>query len=63
MLWLEQGSSKGGSSPYYMTHSYPPGQPGGGGSQTLPRGTPVIRAYSPATKQVSQAGKKSLIIY
>nr|CAD7258971.1 unnamed protein product [Timema shepardi] len=44
-------SSKSGSSgvppqPYYMTHSYPPGGPGA--SATLPRGGPLLRAYSPA---------------
>nr|CAD7195896.1 unnamed protein product [Timema douglasi] len=46
-----QSSSKSGSSgvppqPYYMTHSYPPGGPGA--SATLPRGGPLLRAYSPA---------------
>ncbi|XP_067006011.2 coiled-coil domain-containing protein AGAP005037 isoform X4 [Anabrus simplex] len=35
--------------PYYMTHSYPPGgsQPSGAPA-TLPRGGPLLRAYSPA---------------
>ncbi|XP_059489387.1 coiled-coil domain-containing protein AGAP005037 isoform X21 [Neocloeon triangulifer] len=48
--------SKGSSSAYYLQHSFPPGQQGAGGSATLPRGAPpVIRAYSPATKPVSQA--------
>ncbi|XP_065349125.1 coiled-coil domain-containing protein AGAP005037 isoform X22 [Cloeon dipterum] len=46
--------SKGNNSTYYLQHSYPPGQPGAGGSATLPR-PPGIRAYSPATKPVTQA--------
>ncbi|XP_046396543.1 coiled-coil domain-containing protein AGAP005037 isoform X6 [Ischnura elegans] len=60
-----KGSKSGPTapSPYYMTHSYPPGsQPGGqpgvvvppGGpasSATLPRG-PLLRAYSPATERI-----------
>ncbi|CAB3372734.1 Hypothetical predicted protein [Cloeon dipterum] len=46
--------SKGNNSTYYLQHSYPPGQPGAGGSATLPR-PPGIRSYSPATKPVTQA--------
>jgi hypothetical protein len=54
---FQQASSKSGSSgggppqaPYYMTHSYPPGGTQGapGASATLPRGGPLLRAYSPA---------------
>ena len=55
-LSVTQTSSKSGSSgvppqaPYYMTHSYPPGGGTGapGASATLPRGGPLLRAYSPA---------------
>ncbi|XP_069692047.1 coiled-coil domain-containing protein AGAP005037 isoform X5 [Periplaneta americana] len=52
-----KASSKSGSgggvpqqAPYYMTHSYPPGGSQGapGASATLPRGGPLLRAYSPA---------------
>ncbi|GLH13575.1 Uncharacterized protein GBIM_18116 [Gryllus bimaculatus] len=47
-------SSKGGGGsmgqqPYYMTHSYPPGGASQGSAPaTLPRGGPLLRAYSPA---------------
>lgn len=56
-----QGNNKGSSSAYYLQQSYPPGQQGSGGSATLPRGAGVIRAYSPANKPVSQAGKNSAL--
>jgi len=49
--------NKGSGSAYYLQQSYPPGQQGSGGSATLPRGSGAIRAYSPANKPVSQAGK------
>ncbi|XP_034236392.1 coiled-coil domain-containing protein AGAP005037 isoform X11 [Thrips palmi] len=41
--------------PYYMTHSFPPGGPPGAGpgaSATLPRGGSMLRAYSPAPKNI-----------
>lgn len=49
--------------PYYMTHSFPPGTgpPGGpgvpGSSATLPRGGSMMRAYSPAPKNIPPSGK------
>lgn len=45
-----------------MTHSYPPGGTQGapGASATLPRGGPLLRAYSPAVAPVPADRIKSL---
>ncbi|KAL0277337.1 UNVERIFIED_CONTAM: hypothetical protein PYX00_004670 [Menopon gallinae] len=51
-------SSKSGPQPYYMTHSYPPGQSqGAAGSATLPRGGSMVRAYSAAVTTVLPADR------
>jgi hypothetical protein len=78
-VFFQQTSSKSGSggvppqAPYYMTHSYPPGGAQGapGSSATLPRGGPLLRAYSPAVaaqvpadriKTLPQTGKHHNLI-